>query len=323
MPNFGASTLSSATASPGRGRDPKRFMGAASLRCPGRAGDRRRRRRARRRAYSARAPCRPRPPRGLGRPSRSAASARRCADARRASRRRRGRRCRRRRNRGRASATGWRPPRAPRGRDWRSVPAAGRRSDRCCRASTCRLRSAGCRARACRAPDEAVDDRRVGLQPHPLVQAVDEHAGDMRTLVGLAGLPLDDRGQRDEFIGRLDRQVGAAARPDLLDDLALVVLHLPQDIVARVGRARPCRSPAAACLPSASRERRRSARRCRAAAARSARWSDPSGMVIGCRICLPADQRIHHVLQGRALLEQIFAGPQLRARCPRRAARCS
>ena len=59
------------------------------------------------------------------------------------------------------------------------------------------------------AGDETVDDRRIGLQPHVLAQPVDEHAGDPRALVGLAGLLLDDGGERDHVVGRAQRQVGA------------------------------------------------------------------------------------------------------------------
>src|SRR5205085_1273713 len=48
---------------------------------------------------------------------------------------------------------------------------------------------------------------------------------DVRALVGLAGLLLDDRGQRHELVRGADRQVGGAARPYLVDKFLVVVLH--------------------------------------------------------------------------------------------------
>lgn len=77
------------------------------------------------------------------------------------------------------------------------------------------------------AADEAVDDRRVGLQPHLLVQAVDEDAGDTRALVGATILLLDDRGEDDQFLGRLDRQTGGNA--DIPENRDLAARHHVED----------------------------------------------------------------------------------------------
>src|SRR4029077_12088862 len=41
------------------------------------------------------------------------------------------------------------------------------------------------------AADQAIDDRRIGLQLDLLAQAIDEHRGDPAALVRLAGLLLD------------------------------------------------------------------------------------------------------------------------------------
>src|SRR5262249_37277767 len=41
--------------------------------------------------------------------------------------------------------------------------------------------------------DEAVDDRRIGFEPPPLLQPVDENGGDARTLLRLACLLFDNR----------------------------------------------------------------------------------------------------------------------------------
>src|SRR6266850_1569076 len=51
-------------------------------------------------------------------------------------------------------------------------------------------------------PALAVRDGRVGLQPHPLVQAVQVHPRHPRSLVRERGLGLDDRGQRQHLIER-------------------------------------------------------------------------------------------------------------------------
>ena len=66
------------------------------------------------------------------------------------------------------------------------------------------------------------------------LQAIDEDAGDPRAFVGLAGLLLDDRGQRDQLAGRLDRQIGRPLRPDLVDHLGLSFAHARQLGLARV-----------------------------------------------------------------------------------------
>ena len=71
------------------------------------------------------------------------------------------------------------------------------------------------------AADQAVDDRRIGFELHPLLQAVDEDAGDMRALVRLARLLFDDRGERHQFARRFDRQIGRALLPDFVDRLGL------------------------------------------------------------------------------------------------------
>src|SRR5581483_3927771 len=83
------------------------------------------------------------------------------------------------------------------------------------------------------AADQAVDDRRVGLQLHLLAKAVDEHRGDPRALLGLAGFLLDDRSKRDELLRRLEWQIGAAAIPHLLHHTALLLLHAADHLLAR------------------------------------------------------------------------------------------
>ena len=59
----------------------------------------------------------------------------------------------------------------------------------------------------------AVDHRRVGLQPHAALQAVDEHRRDQRAVGRRAGFLLDDRREDQRLVRRGERQVGRAARP--------------------------------------------------------------------------------------------------------------
>ncbi len=89
------------------------------------------------------------------------------------------------------------------------------------------------------AADQPVDDRRIGLQLHLLPQPVDEHRGHSRALLGLAGFLLDDRGQRHELLRRLDRQVGAAALPDLLHRALLRLPHALDHLLARGAEREP------------------------------------------------------------------------------------
>ena len=84
------------------------------------------------------------------------------------------------------------------------------------------------------AEDEAVNDRRIGLEFHMTPQTIDEHGGDPWTFVRLARLLLDHRSERDQFAGRLDRQIGRAFRPDFVDRLGLGFGHPRQLGLARV-----------------------------------------------------------------------------------------
>ena len=52
------------------------------------------------------------------------------------------------------------------------------------------------------------------MQPHGLAQSVDEHGGNARAFIGLAGFLLDDRGKGHQFLRGLERQVLVAALPD-------------------------------------------------------------------------------------------------------------
>ncbi len=83
------------------------------------------------------------------------------------------------------------------------------------------------------AVDQAIDDRRVGLQLHLLLEPINEHRGNPRALLRLAGFLLDDRGQDHELVRRLERQIGAAALPHLSHQPVLRLAHALKHLLAR------------------------------------------------------------------------------------------
>src|ERR1700737_3333553 len=82
------------------------------------------------------------------------------------------------------------------------------------------------------AADQPVNDGRIGLQLYFLPQPVDEHRRDTAALVGLAGLLLDDRGQRNQLLRRLDWKVLTAALPDFHQRALLRLLHARNHLFA-------------------------------------------------------------------------------------------
>ena len=52
------------------------------------------------------------------------------------------------------------------------------------------------------AAHQSVNNRWIGLQPHALVQAIDEDRRDVRALLRLAGFLFDDRGQNNRLFAR-------------------------------------------------------------------------------------------------------------------------
>ena len=83
------------------------------------------------------------------------------------------------------------------------------------------------------AEDETVDDGRVRLKLHLLLQPIGKHRGDPRALLGLAGLFLDDGGENDELVWRLERQVGIAPFPHFPDQPVLRLAHALDHLLAR------------------------------------------------------------------------------------------
>ena len=82
------------------------------------------------------------------------------------------------------------------------------------------------------AADQAVNNRRIGLQLHILLEPIDEDGGDAGALVGLAGFLLDDRCQHHQLIGRLERQVRRTVIPDFLHHALLRLLHALDQLLA-------------------------------------------------------------------------------------------
>ena len=66
-----------------------------------------------------------------------------------------------------------------------------------------------------------------------LLEPVDEDRGDARALLGLAGFLLDDGGEDDELLGRLERQIRRAPLPGLLHHAPLRLLHARDHLLAR------------------------------------------------------------------------------------------
>ncbi len=79
------------------------------------------------------------------------------------------------------------------------------------------------------AEDQAVHDSRIGLEPHVLLQSIEENTGDVRPFVGLARLLLDDRSESDHFTGRFDGKIWRTVLPDFVDYLGLRLCHPSQD----------------------------------------------------------------------------------------------
>ena len=65
---------------------------------------------------------------------------------------------------------------------------------------------------------DAVNDSRIRLQTHALVQPSREHARNSRTFSRQRRLLLDDRGKDERLIGRIDRRL-ATALPFLVEHL--------------------------------------------------------------------------------------------------------
>src|SRR3974390_906653 len=83
------------------------------------------------------------------------------------------------------------------------------------------------------AAGQSVNDGRVRLQPHLVLQAIDEDGGDTRPLLRLARLFFDDRGEDDELLRRLERQVEHTVLPNLRQQTPLRLLHPLDDLLAR------------------------------------------------------------------------------------------
>src|SRR5690606_32232706 len=70
--------------------------------------------------------------------------------------------------------------------------------------------------------EKAVDDRRIRLQTHALVEPIDEHSGDTRTLITARRLFLSDRSECDELVDVIERKAVDPTIPDALDESFLI-----------------------------------------------------------------------------------------------------
>ena len=76
---------------------------------------------------------------------------------------------------------------------------------------------------------QAVNDGRVGTEPHVLFESIDEYARDMGPLFRLARFFLDDRGKRHHFPWRFNRQIRRARLPYFVNRLRLNLRHARQN----------------------------------------------------------------------------------------------
>ena len=160
------------------------------------------------------------------------------------------------------------------------------------------------------------------------LKPVDEHRSDARALLGLAGFLLDDRGERDELLRRLERQVRRAPLPDLLQRAPLRLLHALDHLFAR----------GAAGEPVAFRQQRSFARHVLDVAGEDIVVQEPAlhdlfrGQALGngeeVLHHLAFDDRLDDVAHAGVLREEVLAGFQFVARLERKNAaeedqRCS
>ena len=82
------------------------------------------------------------------------------------------------------------------------------------------------------AAEQSVDDRRIRLQAHTLVEAIEEDRCNARALVATARFLFDNRSQGDEFVGIGQRQIGRTTLPDFIDQLFLIGKQLVDHLLA-------------------------------------------------------------------------------------------
>src|SRR4029078_12271061 len=86
----------------------------------------------------------------------------------------------------------------------------------------------------CPAAHETIDDGRIRLQPHVLLEPILEHLYNARTLVGATGLLLHNRGKDQSLLRRRDHDVLIALLPDFGEKFRLGSLHALDDVLPRV-----------------------------------------------------------------------------------------
>ena len=182
--------------------------------------------------------------------------------------------------------------------------------DRCCTASLRRSRPAGDRpVELALAADQAVDDGRIGLQPHLLVSRLRKTPATRGRSSARPVSFSTIEASMTSLLRRLERQVGRTLLPDLVEDLLLLDLHARRRCLARVAALEIGRCRAGACLRAGSAAMSPVSTSFGSSSRSTICWLvSPSGMVIVCVDRLALDQRVHHLAHAGAGLERVFAG---------------
>src|SRR4029078_6462078 len=86
----------------------------------------------------------------------------------------------------------------------------------------------------CPAAHETIDDGRIRLQPHVLLEPILEHLCNARTLVGATGLLLHNRAKYQRLLWRGDHDVLSAFLPYFGEEFRLGGLHALDDVLPLV-----------------------------------------------------------------------------------------
>ena len=166
------------------------------------------------------------------------------------------------------------------------------------------------------AEDETIDDGRVRLQLHLLLEPIRQHRRYARALLGLAGLFLDNGRENNELLGRLDRQIGIASVPDFPHQPLLHLAHALVHLLAREAAMEMVAVGQKAALLGNVLD----------VAGEDVVLEQPRDDLLGRQALgnrdlvlhhLAVDDRLHHILDARVLGEKIFASLEVRARLER------
>src|SRR5215813_4436786 len=83
------------------------------------------------------------------------------------------------------------------------------------------------------AESQTVNDRRIRLKFHPLLEPICQHRRDARALLGLTGLFFNDRCEYDKLLRSLEGQIWIATIPDFPHQPLLGLTHALDHLSAR------------------------------------------------------------------------------------------